>query len=138
MAAEVCPEAEVVSTVCSATDQRQRKAAELSARSDLMIVVGGKHSSNTVKLAEICGKNCKACMHIENADGLDFRQIKNLAENNGGEKFIVGVTAGASTPAHIIKEVTNQMSEKLQNMEEDFNFEEALDASFKKYIPVRG
>lgn len=132
MAAEVCPEAEVMSTVCSATDQRQRKAAELSERSDLMIVVGGKHSSNTVKLAEICSKHCKACVHIENAGGLDFRQIKNLTENNGGEKFIVGVTAGASTPAHIIKEVTNQMSEKLQNMEEDFNFEEALDASFKK------
>lgn len=132
MAAEVCPEAEVMSTVCSATDTRQRKAAELSERSDLMIVVGGKHSSNTVKLAEICSKNCKACMHIENAGGLDFRQIKNLTESSGGEKFIVGVTAGASTPAHIIKEVTNQMSEKLQNMEEDFNFEEALDASFKK------
>lgn len=132
LAAEVCPEAEVMSTVCSATDQRQRKAAELSERSDLMIVVGGKHSSNTVKLAEICSKYCKACMHIENAGGLDFRQIKNLAESGGGEKFIVGVTAGASTPAHIIKEVTNQMSEKLQNMEEDFNFEEALDASFKK------
>lgn len=132
LAAEVCPEAEVMSTVCSATDQRQRKAAELSERSDLMIVVGGKHSSNTVKLAEICSKHCKACVHIENAGGLDFRQIKNLTENNGGEKFIVGVTAGASTPAHIIKEVTNQMSEKLQNMEEDFNFEEALDASFKK------
>lgn len=132
MAAEVCPEAEAVSTVCSATDQRQRKAAELSERSDLMIVVGGKHSSNTVKLAEICSKHCKACVHIENAGGLDFRQIKNLAESGGGEKFIVGVTAGASTPAHIIKEVTNQMSEKLQNMEEDFNFEEALDASFKK------
>ena len=132
MAAEVCPEAEVMSTVCSATDQRQRKAAELSERSDLMIVVGGKHSSNTVKLAEICSKHCKACVHTENAGGLDFRQIKDLAENNGGEKFIVGVTAGASTPAHIIKVVTNQMSEKLQNMEEDFNFEEALDASFKK------
>ncbi|MDE6131943.1 MAG: 4-hydroxy-3-methylbut-2-enyl diphosphate reductase, partial [Oscillospiraceae bacterium] len=132
LAAEVCPEAEVMSTVCAATDQRQRKAAELAGRSDLMIVVGGKHSSNTVKLAEICSKNCKACMHIENADGLDFTKIKNLAESGGGEKFIVGVTAGASTPAYIIKEVTNQMSEKLQNMEEDFNFEEALDASFKK------
>ncbi|MCM1382568.1 MAG: bifunctional 4-hydroxy-3-methylbut-2-enyl diphosphate reductase/30S ribosomal protein S1 [Muribaculaceae bacterium] len=132
MAAETCPSAEMICTVCSATGERQRKAAELSERSDLMIVVGGRHSSNTVKLAEICGKNCKACMHVENADGLDFRQIKNLAEICGGEKFIVGVTAGASTPAHIIKEVTNQMSEKLQNMEEDFNFEEVLDASFKK------
>lgn len=131
LAAEVCPQAEIVNTVCSATDTRQRKAAELSERSDLMIVVGGMHSSNTVKLAEICGKYCKACIHIENADGLDFPKIKNLAEG-GGEKFIVGVTAGASTPAYIIKEVTNQMSEKLQNMEEDFNFEEALDASFKK------
>ncbi len=97
-----------------------------------MVIVGGKHSSNTVKLAEVCGEYCKACVHVENAGGLDFRYIGDLVRNNVRKKFIAGVTAGASAPAYIIKEVTNQMSEKLQNMEEDFNFEEALDASFKK------
>ena len=131
-AAEVFPDAEVINTVCSATDHRQETAARLAKTADLMVVVGGRHSSNTVKLAEICGKCCKACVHVENAGGLDFRYIGRLIKNNVREKFIVGVTAGASTPAYIIKEVTNQMSEKLQNMEEDFNFEEALDASFKK------
>lgn len=131
-AAEVFPEAEMINTVCSATDQRQKAAARLAKAADLMVVVGGKHSSNTVKLAEICGKYCNACVHIENAGELDFRYIDSLIGNNVREKFIAGVTAGASAPAHIIKEVTNQMSEKLQNMEEDFNFEEALDASFKK------
>ena len=132
IAESVCPDAEVINTICSATADRQRSAVSLAQSADLMIVIGGKHSSNTVKLAEICGRHCNACIHTENADELDFREIEDLLKNNTGEKFIIGVTAGASAPAHIIKEVTNQMSEKLQNMEEDFNFEEALDASFKK------
>ncbi len=128
----VCPQAEMVDTICSATSERQKSAVRLANSADMMIVIGGKHSSNTVKLADICGRNCKVCIHIENADELDLRKIEDLAKNNTGEKFIIGVTAGASAPAHIIKEVVNQMSEKLQNLDEDFNFEEALDASFKK------
>ncbi len=132
IAGEVCPDAEVINTICSATADRQKSAEQLAKSADIMIVVGGKHSSNTVKLADICGKYCKACVQTENAGGLDFERIKGLIRNNTREKFIVGITAGASAPAHIIKEVTNQMSEKLQNMEEDFNFEEAIDASFKK------
>lgn len=131
-AKEICPHAETINTICSTTADRQFCAERLAKKADLMIVIGGTHSSNTVKLAEICGRHCKACIHIENADGLDFRYIENLIENNIGDNFIIGVTAGASAPVYIIKEVTNQMSEKLQNMEEDFNFEEALDASFKK------
>ncbi len=132
IAAEACPDAEVINTICSAAAERQNSAERLAKIADLTVVVGGKHSSNTVKLAEICGKYCKACVHVENAGELDFEYIKGLIRNNTREKFIVGITAGASAPAHIIKEVTNQMSEKLQNMEEDFNFEEAVDASFKK------
>lgn len=145
-AAELCPDAEIINTVCSATAERQESAERLAKISGLMIVVGGKHSSNTVKLADVCGRYCKACVHVENAGELDFGYIRSLIRSgmrggtdsprskplDAGEKFIVGITAGASTPAHIIKEVINQMSEKLQNMEEDFNFEEALDASFKK------
>lgn len=132
IAGKVCPGAEVINTICSATADRQKSAERLAKSADLMIVVGGRHSSNTVKLAEVCSRYCKACVHVENAGELDFEYIKGLIRNNTREKFIVGITAGASAPAHIIKEVTNQMSEKLQNMEEDFNFEEALDASFKK------
>ncbi len=129
---QLCPEAETIDTICSATSDRQRSAVGLAETADLMVVIGGKHSSNTVKLAEICSRHCKACIHIENADELDLSRIRELMKNNTGEKFIIGVTAGASAPAYIIKEVINQMSEKLQNMDEDFNFEEALDASFKK------
>ncbi len=125
------PDAEVINTICSATSDRQQSAVELAKSADLMVVIGGRHSSNTVKLAEICSRHCKACIHIENAAELDFQYIAKLLNNNIGEKFIIGVTAGASAPVHIIKEVTNQMSEKFI-MEEDFNFEEALDASFKK------
>lgn len=131
IAESFCPDAEVINTICSATADRQQCAVRQAESSDLMVVVGGKHSSNTVKLAEICSRHCKACIHIENAGELDFRYIENLLENHTGEKFTIGITAGASAPVHIIKEVTNQMSEKMI-MEEDFNFEEALDASFKK------
>ena len=130
-AEEVYPDAELINTICSATADRQKSAMSLAKKADLMIVIGGKHSSNTVKLADICRRHCKACIHIENAGDPELDSIR-LPENDTGEKFIIGITAGASAPAYIIKEVTNQMSEKMQNMEEDFNFEEALDASFKK------
>lgn len=130
-AGEVYPDAELINTICSATADRQKSAISLAKTADLMIVIGGKHSSNTVKLADICRRYCKACVHIENAGDPEFRNIV-IPEKNTGEKFIIGITAGASAPEYIIKEVTNQMSEKIQNMEEDFNFEEALDASFKK------
>lgn len=128
----VLPEAEVYNTICSATTDRQRSAAKLAESAGLMIVIGGKNSSNTVKLLQICKNYCNASIHISNAKELDSSLITGLIKNNTGQKFIIGITAGASTPAYIIKEVQNQMSEILQNMDEDFNFEEALDASFKK------
>ncbi|MGN1090270.1 MAG: bifunctional 4-hydroxy-3-methylbut-2-enyl diphosphate reductase/30S ribosomal protein S1 [Huintestinicola sp.] len=124
------PEAEAVDTICSATSERQREAAELAAQSDIMLVVGGKSSSNTIKLYNICSSLCRHCFHIENA-----RELKKLEMPEGfSDKcdIRIGITAGASTPADIIEEVKNQMSEKMINMDEDFNFEEALDASFKR------
>ncbi len=126
------PKAEVFNTICSATSNRQHSAEVMAKSSDLMIVIGGKHSSNTVKLFDICKKHCKHCVHIENTSDLDKAFIEGLIQNSTVEKFNIGITAGASTPAHIIKEVQKQMSEILQNMDEDFNFEEALDASFKR------
>lgn len=117
------PDILIFDTICNATQKRQTDAAELSAQTDVMLVVGGKHSSNTVKLYDVCSAHCKA-YHIENAaelDGLDFR---------GASK--IGITAGASTPAYIIKEVKASMTEKMENFEENFNFEEALNQAFKK------
>ncbi len=111
----------IFDTICNATDERQTEAQKLSLESDLMVVIGGRTSSNTNHLCEVCRKNCKTVL-VETADEL------------GGEDFLgvenIGVTAGASTPAYIIEEVKNKMSEILEN--EEFSFEEALEQSFKK------
>ncbi len=110
----------VFDTICSATSKRQTDAAKLSKEVDVMIVVGGRNSSNTKKLCSVCSENCPS-YHIENADELYSLNLKNA--------YKTGITAGASTPAYIIKEVQNTMAEIL---EEDINFEEALEQSFKK------
>lgn len=109
-------------TICSATAARQKEAAELAQRCDVMIVVGGRHSSNTVKLCSVCSQYCPA-YHIE-----DCSELADI-DLSGAET--IGITAGASTPAYIIKEVRKQMSE-MNNFSEDINFEEALEQSFKK------
>ncbi len=109
----------VFDTICNVTSQRQSDAALLSKEVDVMIVVGGKHSSNTIKLFNVCSENCLA-YHIENA-----QELYSLDLNNADK---IGITAGASTPAYIIKEVQNTMAEIF----EDINFEEALEQSFKK------
>lgn len=125
------PEAEVFNTICSATSDRQQSAVRLAEKSDLMIVIGGKRSSNTAKLYDICREHCKACFLVSDAGELEREKI--LKELRGAdENFNVGITAGASTPVYIIKEVQNQMSEIIKNMDEDFDFASALDASFKK------
>ncbi len=102
----------IFDTICSATSERQSEAAEMAAASDLMLVIGGRHSSNTRKLQEVCQKHCRTLL-IETKDEL-----------NGIDLFAydkIGVTAGASTPADIIKEVLKTMSEILRNEEmEDF------------------
>lgn len=120
------PDVVIFDTICNATDARQSDARELAQSSDLMLVVGGRHSSNTVKLFEVCSKYCKT-YHIENADEL---LTLNLP---AAEK--IGITAGASTPAYIIKEVQTNMTENANlttNQDEEINFAEALDQSFKK------
>lgn len=126
-----CCDIEVFNTICTATLNRQNEAVALAENSDIMIIVGGKHSSNTLKLYDICKQHCRYCLHVEDADELRMSDLSGIAANTN-EFINIGITAGASTPAYIIKEVQNQMSEILQNMDEDFNFEEAIDASFKK------
>jgi 4-hydroxy-3-methylbut-2-enyl diphosphate reductase len=116
------PNIMVYDTICHATQVRQSDADQLSRNSDLMIVVGGKHSSNTVKLFDVCKRNCRS-YHIETADELYTLNLCNAKK--------IGITAGASTPAYIIKEVESIMSEIMEH-DEDINFEEALDQTFKK------
>lgn len=119
----------VYQTICSATEERQTAAAELASQSDCMIVIGGKHSSNTVKLYDVCSKHCKT-YHIENADELDTLDLFDAE--------YIGITAGASTPAHIIKEVIITMEENLNKIpetEEDIDFAQAIeDESFNKKL----
>ena len=118
------PDIVIFDTICNATEARQSDAEKLSKEADLMIVVGGRHSSNTVKLYDVCSKNCRT-YHIENGDELHALNLPS-AEH-------IGITAGASTPAYIIKEVQTTMTEiQNNNLEEDINFEEMLDQSFKK------
>ena len=116
----------IFDTICNATDARQSDARTLAQRSDLMLVVGGRHSSNTVKLFEVCSEYCKT-YHIENADELLSLHLP------AAEK--IGITAGASTPAYIIKEVQTNMTENenlTTNQEEDIDFAEAMEQSLKK------
>ena len=93
-------------TICSATGNRQTEVAELAAESDCVIIVGGRNSSNTKKLYEISKKLCPETYHVETADELPQKQYNKI-----------GITAGASTPARIIREVVKAMSENLKNEE---------------------
>ena len=89
----------VVNTICNATEERQTKAREIAARVDAMIVIGGKHSSNTRKLYEICKEKCANTYFIQTLDDLHLELPETAA--------LVGITAGASTPNNIIEEVQN-------------------------------
>lgn len=87
----------VAKSICNATEKRQRETYELAKNSDAMIVIGGKNSSNTAKLFEISANECKNTYHIQTPKDLDLTLIKSFR--------CVGITAGASTPKTIIKEV---------------------------------
>ncbi|MCM1364862.1 MAG: bifunctional 4-hydroxy-3-methylbut-2-enyl diphosphate reductase/30S ribosomal protein S1 [Faecalibacterium sp.] len=115
---KLCTKSISFDTICKATQNRQIEAEKISSHCDAMIVVGGHFSSNTAKLKTVCEKNCPTYL-VERAQELkqyDFSSCKSI-----------GVTAGASTPAGIIKEVLFTMSEILNEQNsEDFDFAEAL------------
>ena len=114
---KLCTNAAVFATICNATARRQKEAKTLAQRCDRMIVVGGKDSSNTAKLRDICAGYCETYL-IERADELPVFSAG----------LSVGITAGASTPASIIKEVLATMAEVNNNEQ---NFEEMLEESLK-------
>lgn len=94
----------VVNTICHATDERQKEAADLAKAADAMIVIGSKSSSNTQKLYDICKDECKNTYYIQTPVDLDLRKLQTCS--------YVGITAGASTPNNIIEEVqTNVRNE---------------------------
>ncbi len=105
----------VVNTICNATHRRQEEAKRIAREVDAMVVIGGKNSSNTQKLFEICSKECENTCYIQTQDDLVSSKLESINS--------VGITAGASTPNKIIEEVQKKMSE--------MSFEQMLEGSLK-------
>ena len=119
-----CTNAEIFDTICDATCKRQSEAQRLAEHCGAMIVIGDRKSSNTNRLAELCRAHCPLVFHISRAEELDRSMVSGVAS--------VGITAGASTPGWIIKEVNNKMSEELNNvMEIEESFADMLERSIK-------
>ena len=122
---KLCTNSKIFDTICNATSVRQSEADCIAAQSDFMVVIGDRHSSNTAKLFDICKRRCENTVLIETAGELDLHQVRCAKR--------IGVTAGASTPAKIIKEVLDTMSEEMKSGETNFeeSFEEMLEESLK-------
>ena len=113
----------IFDTICKATENRQREAAQMSEVCQAMVVVGDPKSSNTCRLAAICREHCGQVALVENASELNPGFFRGALD--------VGITAGASTPAWIIKEVNNTMSEITNDAVQEQTFEELLEQSIK-------
>lgn len=127
---KVYTNAVIFDTICSATSERQAEARELAKRSDLMIVIGDRHSSNTGKLFDICKRGCPKTFLVETTAALPKKEIQAACN--------IGVTAGASAPARIIKEVLDKMTDILNNSSEttdnaESNFAEMLEENLKSF-----
>ncbi len=121
---KLCTNVKIFDTICNATSARQDEARELSRNNDVMIVIGGKQSSNTTKLFEVCKSSCERTYHIQTAKELKPEWFESCGS--------VGVVAGASTPAGIIKEVIITMSENLQPVDEQMEGIETVQKSFEE------
>ncbi|MCI8537906.1 MAG: bifunctional 4-hydroxy-3-methylbut-2-enyl diphosphate reductase/30S ribosomal protein S1 [Oscillospiraceae bacterium] len=120
-AKKLCTNAEIFDTICNATYKRQAEAETLAAQCDAMIVIGDRKSSNTKRLAELCRERCSRVLWVEQASAIPQGALAGAAS--------VGITAGASTPGWIIKEVYDKMSEEIMEIEE--SFAEMLEKSIK-------
>ncbi|MBQ3481826.1 MAG: bifunctional 4-hydroxy-3-methylbut-2-enyl diphosphate reductase/30S ribosomal protein S1 [Oscillospiraceae bacterium] len=125
-----CTNLKISDTICLATSTRQEEAKTLSSQCGAMVVIGGKHSANSLHLAEICASLCPAVQFIERSEELDLAALRDVD--------VVGITAGASTPAWIIKEVRNKMSDEIIEIkaeepavEKEQSFDEMLEETLK-------
>ena len=109
-------ELKVYNTICNTTETRQQSAAELAEKVDIMFVIGGHNSANTNRLSEICAKTDTPTYHIETVAEINKQWLE--------EKKKIGITAGASTPDWLIKEVIEAMSEEKKEVQIDQNIEE--------------
>ncbi|MBQ4381686.1 MAG: bifunctional 4-hydroxy-3-methylbut-2-enyl diphosphate reductase/30S ribosomal protein S1 [Oscillospiraceae bacterium] len=120
-----CTNCEIFDTICEATSERQREAAVLAAQCDAFVVIGGRHSANSRNLAALAAEACPKVLFIENGDELDTAELRG--------KSRIGVTAGASTPEWIIKEVIRKMSDEIKSVNGTENTE-AAEASFEEML----
>ncbi len=120
-AKKVCTNAEFFDTICGATSKRQTEAVALAGRCDGMIVIGDPKSSNTRRLTQLCAQSCPIVVQVERGDDIPEEKLCRVKT--------LGITAGASTPEWIIKEVTNKMSDETMEIEQ--SFAEMLEESFK-------
>ncbi|MBE6674076.1 MAG: bifunctional 4-hydroxy-3-methylbut-2-enyl diphosphate reductase/30S ribosomal protein S1 [Ruminococcaceae bacterium] len=117
-----CTNAKIFDTICSVTEKRQTEASDLASKNDVMIVIGGRDSSNTSKLVQVCKSRCPKTYWIETAKDLLFDEI--------GHAKNIGITAGASTPDSIIQEV----KEIMENLNE--NFAQMLEEEYAKKAKI--
>ena len=94
---------EIINTICNATKLRQEETKQIAKDVELMIIIGGKHSSNTNKLYQIANQYCKRCLLIENEQELDIRHVKKVTK--------IGIMAGASTPKKSIEAVVEKVKQ---------------------------
>jgi len=127
--AEKTDDLDVYMTICTATRQRQEAAVELAKKVDAMIVIGGKNSANTGRLAQVCAEQGCPTYHVETASELNVADFRGMSD--------IGVTAGASTPDWIIQEVVKMM-EDLQAEGTEVMSEELLDQYDYEENPKKG
>lgn len=116
---KLCTNCEIFDTICSATEKRQSEAAQLAKRCESMIVIGDRKSSNTKRLKEICLDSCSDTCLIDSA--ADLETVRYIGRSS------VGITAGASTPEWIIKEVYNNMSDEIKTEAIEESFDQLLE-----------
>ena len=120
---KVCTNAEIFDTICGATARRQSEAQALARDCDGMIIIGDRRSSNTRRLTQLCQALCPCVAQVEGADEVEPDRFQGCHR--------VGITAGASTPGWIIKEVVNKMSDEKIEVEIEESFAELLEKSIK-------
>ena len=121
-----CTNAEIFDTICGATADRQGEAIALSELCDAMIVIGGAHSANSRHLAELCRLHCAQVAFVADASELDCSSLS--------EAGVIGITAGASVPPRIIKEVVKKMSDEI--IMEEITAEEVAETVAEEVTPV--
>jgi 4-hydroxy-3-methylbut-2-enyl diphosphate reductase len=126
---------EIEDTLCPATGNRERKAKEISESADVMIVVGGKNSSNSRELHDLCKVSCKNTFFVDSLEELDGNDVAKKAISNAS---VIGVAGSASTSSYVIDEIYNYLSFLDFLVEAKKEIEKASDEFFKKLVSAAG